>query len=148
MFGQTIFAALLATYLSFFPSNPDFATLVNVPFLKSFFINFSFLYIVFAIIIVVGSSNAVNLTDGLDGLAIGNIIIVTFTLALFAYFSGHFQIANYLKIIPVSGAGEISVFLFAKSRFLTTREQKEEYLRWRLYIIILNCLDYLKQRLP
>ncbi|MCA6071166.1 MAG: phospho-N-acetylmuramoyl-pentapeptide-transferase [Endomicrobium sp.] len=113
LFGQIIFAASLAAYLSFFPSNPDFATLVNVPFLKSFFINFSFLYIVFVIIIVVGSSNAVNLTDGLDGLAIGNITIVAFTLALFAYFSGHFQIANYLKIIPVTGSGEISVFLFA-----------------------------------
>jgi phospho-N-acetylmuramoyl-pentapeptide-transferase len=111
--GQTVFTAMLAIYLSFFPSNPDFTTLVNIPFLKSFFINFSFLYIVFAIIIVVGSSNAVNLTDGLDGLAIGNIIIVAFTLALFAYFAGHFQIANYLKIIPVIGAGEISVFLFA-----------------------------------
>ena len=113
LFGQIIFATSLVAYLSFFPSNPDFATLVNVPFLKNFFINFSFLYTVFAIIIVVGSSNAVNLTDGLDGLAIGNITIVAFTLALFAYFSGHFQIANYLKIIHVSGAGEISVFLFA-----------------------------------
>jgi phospho-N-acetylmuramoyl-pentapeptide-transferase len=63
--------------------------------------------------IVVGSSNAVNLTDGLDGLAIGNIIIVSFTLALFAYFAGHVKIASYLKTINVSGAGEISVFLSA-----------------------------------
>ncbi|MDR3275271.1 MAG: phospho-N-acetylmuramoyl-pentapeptide-transferase [Endomicrobium sp.] len=113
LFAQTVFAAVFATYLNFFPSNPDFATLVNVPFLKSFFLNFSFLYVAFVIVIVVGSSNAVNLTDGLDGLAIGNITIAVFTLALFAYFAGHFQIANYLKIIPVSGAGEISVFLFA-----------------------------------
>jgi phospho-N-acetylmuramoyl-pentapeptide-transferase len=113
LFGQTIFAAALATYLSFSPSNPEFATLVNVPFFKSFFINFSFLYTIFVIVIIVGSSNAVNLTDGLDGLAIGNITIAAFTLALFAYFAGHFQIANYLKIINVSGSGEISVFLFA-----------------------------------
>ncbi len=113
LFGQTVLAASVAAYLSVFPSNPEFATLVNVPYLKSFFINMSFFYIVFVIVVIVGSSNAVNLTDGLDGLAIGNIIIAAFTLALFAYFAGHFQIANYLKIIPVNGAGEISVFLFA-----------------------------------
>ncbi|GMO55180.1 MAG: phospho-N-acetylmuramoyl-pentapeptide-transferase [Candidatus Endomicrobiellum trichonymphae] len=113
IFGQTVFAAVLAAYLNFFPSNPEFATLVNVPFLKGFFINFSFLYALFVIIVIVGSSNAVNLTDGLDGLAVGNITIVAFSLTLFAYFAGHFQIANYLKIINVSGAGEISIFLFA-----------------------------------
>jgi phospho-N-acetylmuramoyl-pentapeptide-transferase len=113
LFGQTIFAATLAAYLNFFPSNPDYATLVNVPFFKSLFLNFSFFYIVFVIITIVGSSNAVNLTDGLDGLAIGNIIIVAFTLALFSYFAGHIKIAEYLKIIHVSGAGEIAVFLSA-----------------------------------
>jgi phospho-N-acetylmuramoyl-pentapeptide-transferase len=113
IFGQTVFAASLAVYLNFSPPNLEFATLVNVPFLKNFFINFSFLYALFVIIVVVGSSNAVNLTDGLDGLAIGNLTIVAFSLALFAYFAGHFRIANYLKIINVFGAGEISIFLFA-----------------------------------
>jgi phospho-N-acetylmuramoyl-pentapeptide-transferase len=113
LLGQTLFAAVLAAYLSFFPQNPEFTTLVNIPYVKSFFINFSFLYMVLVMVIVVGSSNAVNLTDGLDGLAIGNIVIVAFTLALFAYFAGHAKIADYLKIINVSGAGEISVFLCA-----------------------------------
>jgi phospho-N-acetylmuramoyl-pentapeptide-transferase len=113
LFGQTVFAATFAAYLSFFPSNPEYATLVNIPFFKSLFLNFSFFYIVFVIITVVGSSNAVNLTDGLDGLAIGNIIIVAFALALFSYFAGHLQIANYLKIIHVSGSGEIAIFLCA-----------------------------------
>jgi len=113
LFGQAVFAALLAAYLSFFPPNPAFATLINIPFLKSFFVNFSLLYALFAVIVIIGSSNAVNLTDGLDGLAIGNITIVAFALALFAYFAGHLHIANYLKIINVAGAGEISVFLSA-----------------------------------
>jgi phospho-N-acetylmuramoyl-pentapeptide-transferase len=113
LLGQTLFAAALAAYLSFFPQNPDFTTLVNIPYVKSFFVNFSFLYTLLVMVMVVGSSNAVNLTDGLDGLAIGNIVIVAFTLALFAYFAGHVKIADYLKIINVSGAGEISVFLFA-----------------------------------
>ncbi|MDR2351258.1 MAG: phospho-N-acetylmuramoyl-pentapeptide-transferase, partial [Endomicrobium sp.] len=113
LLGQTLFAAVLAVYLSFFPQNSEFTTLVNVPYVKNFFINFSFLYMVLVMVIVVGSSNAVNLTDGLDGLAIGNIVIVAFTLALFAYFAGHAKIADYLKIINVSGASEISVFLCA-----------------------------------
>jgi phospho-N-acetylmuramoyl-pentapeptide-transferase len=113
LLGQTLFAAVLAAYLNFFPQNPEFATLVNIPYVKSFFINFSFLYMVLVMVIIVGSSNAVNLTDGLDGLAIGNIVIVAFTLALFAYFAGHVKIAEYLKIINVSGAGEISEFLSA-----------------------------------
>ena len=113
LFFQTVFAASLAAYLSVFPANPEFATLVSIPYLKSFFINLSFLYIVFAMVVVVSSSNAVNLTDGLDGLAIGNIVIVAFTLAIFAYLAATLPIANYLKIVPVAGAGEISVFLAA-----------------------------------
>ena len=113
LLGQTLFAASFAAYLSFFPANPDYLTMVNIPFLKGIFIDFSFFYFVFVMVIVVGSSNAVNLTDGLDGLATGCIVIAAFTLALFAYFAGHFQIANYLKIVSVPGSGEITVFLLA-----------------------------------
>jgi phospho-N-acetylmuramoyl-pentapeptide-transferase len=113
LFGQTLFAASFAAYMSFFPANPDYHTVVNIPFLKNVFIDFSFFYFVFVMLIVVGSSNAVNLTDGLDGLAAGCIVIAAFTLALFAYFAGHFQIAGYLKIVSVPGAGEITVFLLA-----------------------------------
>jgi phospho-N-acetylmuramoyl-pentapeptide-transferase len=113
LLGQAVFASIIAVYFSLFPQNPNFATLVNIPFLKEVFIQFSFLYSIFIIFIIVGSSNSVNLSDGLDGLAIGNVIISVFTFAFFAYFAGHLQIANYLKIVYVSGAGEISVFLFA-----------------------------------
>jgi phospho-N-acetylmuramoyl-pentapeptide-transferase len=113
LFGQMIFSALLAAYLNSFPPNSEFATLVNVPLLKNFFINLHCLYALLVVIVIVGSSNAVNLTDGLDGLAVGNITIVAFTLALFACFAGHSHVANYLKIINVTGAEEISIFLFA-----------------------------------
>ncbi|MDR3281422.1 MAG: phospho-N-acetylmuramoyl-pentapeptide-transferase [Endomicrobium sp.] len=113
IFVQTVFSAGIAIYLKFYPSNQNFVTLVNIPFLKVFFLDFSFLYIIFVIVIIVGSSNAVNLTDGLDGLAIGNVSVVAFALALFAYFAGDFQIANYLKVVYVFGAAEISVFLFS-----------------------------------
>jgi phospho-N-acetylmuramoyl-pentapeptide-transferase len=110
---QTVFSAIIAVYLSFFPQNLNFATLVNIPFFKEVFVNFSYLYIPFVIVIIVGSSNSVNLTDGLDGLAIGSICVAAFTFAVFAYLAGHFKIAAYLKIVHIAGAGEITIFLFA-----------------------------------
>ena len=73
----------------------------------------SFLYFILIFLVIVGSSNAVNLTDGLDGLAIGNIIIAAATLAVFSYLIGHSHISSYLKVPYVAGAGEISVFLTA-----------------------------------
>jgi phospho-N-acetylmuramoyl-pentapeptide-transferase len=110
---QTFFALCVALFVFFFPPNAAYGALVNIPFLKEVFVNLSYLYIVFVMVEIVGSSNAVNLTDGLDGLAIVCIVIVSFSLALFAYFAGHIEVANYLKIVPVSGAAEICVFLFA-----------------------------------
>ncbi|MFH1369329.1 MAG: phospho-N-acetylmuramoyl-pentapeptide-transferase [Elusimicrobiota bacterium] len=110
---QTILASGVAAYLWFYPPNELFATKVNIPYLKDVFINLYFGYIFFAILEIVGFSNAVNLTDGLDGLAVGNLVIAALALGLFSYFAGHIKIAEYLRIIPVSGAGELSVFLAA-----------------------------------
>jgi len=70
-------------------------------------------YIVFATIVVVGASNAVNLTDGLDGLAIGSTLIAAATLALLAYIAGNVRAARYLLVPSVPGTGELSVFLAA-----------------------------------
>jgi phospho-N-acetylmuramoyl-pentapeptide-transferase len=111
--AQSVFAFGVAVYLWFYPANPEYATSINIPYLKNVFLNLYLGYILFAMIVIVGSSNAVNLTDGLDGLAIGNLIIAAGTLSLFAYFSGHLKIAQYLRIVPVAGAGELSVFLAA-----------------------------------
>jgi len=68
------------------------------------------------ILVVVGASNAVNLTDGLDGLAIGPIIIAFLSYLVFSYLAGHIKIAHYLQIPYVSGAGELSVFCGACGR--------------------------------
>ncbi|MDI6640778.1 MAG: phospho-N-acetylmuramoyl-pentapeptide-transferase, partial [Elusimicrobiota bacterium] len=95
----------------FFPSNSQFSTVINVPYLKDVFIDLSVFYVFFVIIVIIGSSNAVNLTDGLDGLAVGHLVITAFTYAIFAYLAGHAKFSQYLKIIPVSGAGELTVFL-------------------------------------
>ena len=70
----------------------------------------SWWYIPFAVAVIVGSSNAVNLTDGLDGLAIGPVVIAATTYMIFAYVAGHARIADYLQITPVAGCGEITVY--------------------------------------
>lgn len=85
-------------------------TKLGVPFFKAVKPELDGLYILFAVLVIVGTSNAVNLTDGLDGLAIGPIIIATTAYMIIAYVTGHFNFANYLNIQYISGAGELAVF--------------------------------------
>jgi len=88
---------------------PDFNTSLTIPFFKAMTPNLGWLYIPLAMFIIVGASNAVNLTDGLDGLAIGPTIIATATFLLFAYLSGHAKIAAYLQLPFIPGCGELAV---------------------------------------
>ncbi|MBI5420225.1 MAG: phospho-N-acetylmuramoyl-pentapeptide-transferase [Deltaproteobacteria bacterium] len=83
---------------------------VSIPFFKRLNPSLGMFYIPFVIFVIAGASNAVNLTDGLDGLAIGPAIISAGTYMLFAYLAGHIKIANYLQIQYVPGAGELTVF--------------------------------------
>jgi len=83
---------------------------VNIPFFKNLRPSLGFLYIPFIVFVIVGASNAVNLTDGLDGLAIGPSIISASTYMLFAYLAGNVRIANYLQIQYVPGVGELTIF--------------------------------------
>ena len=83
------------------------STLLNIPFFKSIFIDLGYFYVPFAALVIVGTANAVNLTDGLDGLAIVPVMISSATLGLFAYVAGHFSISSYLQIPHVAGAGEL-----------------------------------------
>jgi len=89
---------------------PDFSTQVTIPFFKNIRPDFGWGYIIFAAFVIVGASNAVNLTDGLDGLAIGPVIIAATTYMIFAYVSGHVKIAGYLQLNYVAGAGELTIF--------------------------------------
>ncbi|MDB2426132.1 phospho-N-acetylmuramoyl-pentapeptide-transferase, partial [bacterium] len=82
-------------------------TNIYVPFLKNVVIDFGWVYVPFAAFIIVGCANAINLTDGLDGLAIVPIVICVLTFALFSYLGGHFELAEYLKIPFIKGAGEL-----------------------------------------
>lgn len=90
--------------------SPDFNTRVTIPFFKNISPDLGWVYIIFCAFVIVGTSNAVNLTDGLDGLAIGPVIIVSVTYMVFSYVSGHVKIADYLQINYVSGSGELAIF--------------------------------------
>lgn len=84
------------------------STELYVPFFKNFGFDMGYFYVLFGSLVVVGTANAVNLTDGLDGLAIVPVIISAATLGLFAYVAGHASISNYLLIPHVSGAAELT----------------------------------------
>jgi phospho-N-acetylmuramoyl-pentapeptide-transferase len=87
-----------------------FSSVIGVPFLKNIRPDLGLWYVPFAMLVVVGASNAVNLTDGLDGLAIGPVMVAAGTYGFIAYVTGHQKLAEYLQIYYVNGAGELSVF--------------------------------------
>lgn len=91
----------------------DHSTHLAVPFFKDFFPDLGWVYFAFAMLVMVGASNAVNLTDGLDGLAIVPIMIASGCFALIAYLVGNAMFAEYLQIHPIPGAGELAVFCAA-----------------------------------
>ena len=86
---------------------------VAVPFFKGVLVNLSWFFIPFAILVMVGASNSVNLTDGLDGLAIVPVMIAAGVFGLISYLVGNSVFANYLQLHPVPGAGELAVFCAA-----------------------------------
>jgi phospho-N-acetylmuramoyl-pentapeptide-transferase len=91
-------------------AHPNFDGHLSIPFFKAFRPDLGWFYIVFAILVIVGSSNAVNLTDGLDGLAAGPIIITGTVYLVFSYLAGHALLAKYLQMPFVPGAGELAIF--------------------------------------
>ncbi|GMR04775.1 MAG: phospho-N-acetylmuramoyl-pentapeptide-transferase [Thermodesulfobacteriota bacterium] len=101
---------VVATAAALFIYYMNFDTEITIPFFKDVVIDLKWLYIPFAIFVIVGTSNAVNLTDGLDGLAIGPMMISAATYTLLAYLAGHLKIADYLNIMFVPMAGELAVF--------------------------------------
>ncbi|RPI75421.1 MAG: phospho-N-acetylmuramoyl-pentapeptide-transferase [Desulfobacteraceae bacterium] len=106
-FSLQVLVALSAALILYFYAG--FNTRLNVPFLKNITPDLGFWYVPLIVFIIVGSSNAVNLTDGLDGLAIGPIIIAFFSYLIFTYLAGNMRIANYLQIPYMAGSGELTV---------------------------------------
>lgn len=108
---QTIIALCIAIYIVFLDSDRSgYATHLEVPFFKNIKPDLGIFYIVFIVFVIVSFSNAVNLTDGLDGLAIGPIIIATFSFMVLTYITGNIKFSDYLNIQFIKGAGELSVF--------------------------------------
>ena len=108
-FGIAAIACYILT-LSFTPEPASFSTGLAIPLLKNTWINLGIFYIPFGCLVIVGASNAVNLTDGLDGLAILPTVMVGAALGLCAYFAGNVNYSEYLSIPYVIGAGELVIF--------------------------------------
>ena len=110
LLGQFLVAFIVAVALYY---QPRFSTEIAFPFVKTFRLDLGIFYVPFAMMVIVFTSNAVNLTDGLDGLAIGPVMIAAGTYAVIAYVTGHLKLAEYLQIPYVAGVGELSVFCAA-----------------------------------
>lgn len=109
-FWQSIIAFVVAFYLASTAELPAQTDLI-VPFFKDIAIPMGFVgFIILTYLVIVGTSNAVNLTDGLDGLAIMPTVMISGALAIFAYLAGHVVFANYLAIPHIPNAGELAVF--------------------------------------
>jgi len=107
---QIVIAAVVTSMMNMY-LNID--TYLTFPFFKDLILPLGGGYIVLMVLVIVGTSNAVNLTDGLDGLAIGPIIIAAGTLLLLTYIAGHAKMADYLQVSAIAGAGELAIFCAA-----------------------------------
>jgi len=106
---QVAIGVCIGIALYFNPLDP-YKTMLSIPFFKSWIVNLYWFYIPFVVLVLVGSSNAVNLTDGLDGLAIGLVGIAAGANAVLVYVTGNKMFAGYLQVMYLPGAGELTVF--------------------------------------
>ncbi|UCB53096.1 MAG: phospho-N-acetylmuramoyl-pentapeptide-transferase [Candidatus Zixiibacteriota bacterium] len=108
--GQVALGLLLGVLLRVFPPSENFGTASDILFFKNYLVNFGAFYIPLVILVITGASNAVNLTDGLDGLAIGLIGLCAFAFAGLCYMTGRVDFSEYLSIIYLEGSGELTIF--------------------------------------
>ena len=106
---QILVACLIGVFLYLNPSDP-YADVLSIPFFKKWLIDLGLIYIPFSVMVIVGSSNAVNLTDGIDGLAIGLVAVAVLANGVLVYISGHKGLAQYLQVLFLPGTGELTVF--------------------------------------
>jgi phospho-N-acetylmuramoyl-pentapeptide-transferase len=110
LIGQTALGLLLGTILYLYPPSLNFGTSTEIPFFKKYVLEFGIFYIPFVWLVITGSSNAVNLTDGLDGLAIGLIGLCAAAFAGLCYISARADWSKYLNITYLEGAGELTIY--------------------------------------
>ncbi len=110
LIGQVTMGLAVGFFLYTHPLVKDAATLTSIPFFKGLFINFGWFYVLLVMFVLTGTSNSVNLSDGIDGLAIGLCIFCFFAFAGIAYVSGHKVFSSYLNILYLEGSGELSIY--------------------------------------
>ncbi|MGE5236490.1 MAG: phospho-N-acetylmuramoyl-pentapeptide-transferase [Acidobacteriota bacterium] len=110
---QLVAGVIAAAAIRLVAGNTPLASVLSLPFFKNVVLDLGWFYVPFVAVLLVATSNGVNLTDGLDGLAIGSVLIASTTYTIFLYLAGHARIARYLQIPSVAGAGEVAVFLAA-----------------------------------
>jgi len=109
-FGAQLFLSFLIGMFLYVNPKDQYASVLSIPFFKHWLFDLGVFYIPFSIFVIVGSSNAVNLTDGIDGLAIGLVAVATLANGALVYLSGHAQFARYLQVLYLPGTGELTVF--------------------------------------
>ena len=110
LLAQFLLGGAVALYIMFLTPIPQ---ALSMPFVKGFVLNLGILYLLFVILVITSASNAVNLTDGLDGLAIGCTIIAALSYAVLSYITGHARVSEYLNVFYLPGGGELTVFCAA-----------------------------------
>lgn len=108
--AQAVLALIVGLFILY---NKEIGAGLYLPFIKNAVANLGIFYILFTLAVIIGASNAVNLTDGLDGLAIGCVTFITAAYAVISYVTGHAVISRYLQIFYLAGAGELAVFCAA-----------------------------------
>jgi phospho-N-acetylmuramoyl-pentapeptide-transferase len=110
LLGQVILGVIVGIYIMVFTPIP---TTISVPFIKSFAVNLGIFYLLFIVLVIVSATNAVNLTDGLDGLAIGCTVMAAIAYSALSYISGNVNFSEYLNVFYLPGSGELAVFCAA-----------------------------------
>lgn len=111
--GQVTLGLLVGFTILFADDFTGIATFTQLPFLKDYQINFWYFYVPMVIFVITATSNSVNLTDGIDGLAIGLVGICALALGVIAYMTGHVNFSDYLNIMYLPGAGELTIYCAA-----------------------------------
>ena len=108
--GQAIFGLFVGIYLLY---GLRVEGILEIPFFKNLLVNLGYFYIFYVALVIVASSNAVNITDGLDGLAIGCVVMAALAYSIMSYVTGHIDFSDYLKIFYIPGSGELAIFCAA-----------------------------------
>jgi phospho-N-acetylmuramoyl-pentapeptide-transferase len=109
-FGLQVALALMIGLFLYMNPKDLYTDVLSVPFFKKWFFDLGWMYIPFSMLVIVGSSNAVNLTDGIDGLAVGLVAVAVLANGVLVYISGHKGLAQYLQVLYLPGTGELTVF--------------------------------------